>query len=109
MRERWFGLGGLLVLALALAACGGGGGGGSSGSGASGSGGGDKPVAGGTFTVAMAQDAITFDPLRLSDVYSRMVLTQVADPLFDVDKDGKVAGRLVESAENPEPNVHVWK
>jgi len=57
----------------------------------------------------MAADAITFDPLRLSDVYSRMVLTQVADPLFDVDKDGKVAGRLVESAENPEPNVHVWK
>jgi peptide/nickel transport system substrate-binding protein len=92
---------GTLLLAFVLAACGGGDGDG--GSGASG-----QPVYGGTFTVAMARDATTFDTLRSQDVYSAMVIAQVVEPLFEIDAQGNVVGRLVEKSENPQPNVYVW-
>jgi len=68
----------------------------------------DKPVSGGTLNVAMAADVINFDPIKATDVFSGMVMAQVVESLFDVDKDGKIVGRLVEKSENPEPLVHVW-
>lgn len=67
-----------------------------------------QPVKGGTFTVAMARDATTFDTTRQSDVYSAAVLALTVDTLYEVDKDGKVVGRLVEKTENPQPNVYAW-
>jgi peptide/nickel transport system substrate-binding protein len=107
---RWLILSSFALLTLVIMACGGGGersqSGGSPGSGSSAAG---KPVSGGTFTVAMAADVVTFDTTRISDVYSRMVVLQVAEPLFDIDKDGKTVGRLVESSDNSDPNVYVWK
>jgi peptide/nickel transport system substrate-binding protein len=66
-----------------------------------------KPVKGGTLTVAMARDATNFDPLKQSDVYSSSVMNNVVDTLYEIDKDGKVVGRLVEKTENPQPNVYV--
>lgn len=116
MKSKWFALTGAVVLTLALAACGGGGRDetGSSqpaqsgGSPAAQQTGGQKPVKGGTLTIAMARDVTTLDNLKTSDVYSAMVLDNVVETLFEVDKDGKVVGRLVEKSENPQPNVYVW-
>jgi peptide/nickel transport system substrate-binding protein len=66
-----------------------------------------KPVKGGTLTAAMARDAANFDPTRQSDVYSASVMNVVIDTLYEIDKDAKVVGRLVEKTENPSPNVYV--
>jgi peptide/nickel transport system substrate-binding protein len=66
------------------------------------------PVRGGTLTAVMTADPATFDPVRVQDVFGGMVLELVADSLFEVDKDGNVVGRLVETSENPAPNVYVW-
>jgi peptide/nickel transport system substrate-binding protein len=68
---------------------------------------GGKPVRGGTLTVAMPRDAISFDPVRANDAYSGCVMATVLDCLYELDKDGKVVGRLVEKTENPQPNVYV--
>jgi peptide/nickel transport system substrate-binding protein len=103
MKGKLWALVGTLVFAMVLAACGGDDGDGDRDGTATG-----KPVMGGTFTVAMARDATTLDSLRSQDVYSAMVMYQVLESLFDVDKDGRVVGRLVEKSENPQPNVYVW-
>ncbi|HXI19424.1 MAG TPA: ABC transporter substrate-binding protein [Chloroflexota bacterium] len=66
-----------------------------------------KPQKGGTLTMAMARDATNFDPLRQNDVYSAVVLNNVADTLYEIDSKGSVVGRLVEKTENPQPNVYV--
>lgn len=118
MKAKWLALAGALVFTLAFAACGSGGKSetGSSQPAQSGaspaaqqqSGGGAKPVKGGTLTIAMERDSTTFDNLKTSDVYSSMVLDNVVEPLFEVDANGKVVGRLVEKSENPQPNVYVW-
>src|SRR5437868_1655347 len=50
----------------------------------------NKPVMGGTLTAAMSRDATNFDPIAQNDVYSAVVLNQVVDTLYEVDKDGKV-------------------
>lgn len=100
MRGRYWAALGTLLLGFLIAACGGGDSDTGSASG--------KPVMGGTFTVAMARDATTFDTVRQQDVYSAMVIAQVVEPLFEIDKDGQVVGRLVEKSENPQPNVYVW-
>jgi peptide/nickel transport system substrate-binding protein len=55
----------------------------------------------------MSRDAISFDPVRASDVYSSTVMATVLDCLYELDKDGRVVGRLVEKTENPSPNVYV--
>ena len=67
-----------------------------------------KPTKGGTLTAVMPRDAVNFDPIAQNDSYSAAVMNQVVDTLYDVDKDGKAVGRLVEKAENPQPNVYVW-
>src|SRR6266508_4422349 len=67
-----------------------------------------KPVKGGTLTAVMARDATNCDPILQNDVYSAVVLNQVVDTLYDIDKDGKAVGRLIEKTENPSPNVYVW-
>jgi peptide/nickel transport system substrate-binding protein len=67
-----------------------------------------RPVRGGTLTAVMASDPVTFDPVRVQDVASTLVLELVADTLFEVEKDGTIVGRLVERSENPAPNVYVW-
>jgi peptide/nickel transport system substrate-binding protein len=67
-----------------------------------------KPVKGGTLTAAMARDATNFDPKAQNDVYSGVVLSQVVDTLYDIDRDGKAVGRLVEKTDNPSPNIYVW-
>ena len=67
-----------------------------------------KPVKGGTLTIAMERDSTNFDPNRLPDVYSAVVLNNVADTLFELDKNNTVVGRLVEKTENPQPNVYVF-
>jgi peptide/nickel transport system substrate-binding protein len=118
VKPKWLALAGALVFALAFAACGGGdknetgsnqpAQSGASPAAAQQSGGGAKPVRGGTLTIAMARDSTTFDNLKTSDVYSSMVLNNVVESLFEVDKDGKVVGLLVEKSENPQPNVYVW-
>ncbi len=66
-----------------------------------------KPVAGGTLTAAMERDATNFDPIRQSDSYSAVVMNQVLDTLYEVDKDNKVVGRLVEKTEMPQSNIYV--
>jgi peptide/nickel transport system substrate-binding protein len=66
-----------------------------------------KPVQGGTLTAAMSRDATNFDPIFQNDVYSAVVLNQVVDTLYEIDKDGKAVGRLVEKTDNPSPNVYV--
>ncbi len=44
--------------------------------------------------MAMARDATNFDPLRQNDVYSAVVLNNVADTLYEIDSKGSVVGRL---------------
>jgi peptide/nickel transport system substrate-binding protein len=112
VKARWLALAGIAVLTLLFAACGGSQTGTSGGPSTASQGGTPpatgKPVRGGTLTIAMARDVTTFDPLRAQDVYSAMVLDNVADSLFQVDRQGNVVGRLVEKSENPEPNIYVW-
>src|SRR3954452_9073417 len=67
-----------------------------------------KPVKGGTLNAVMARDATNFDPKAQSDAYSSSVMNQVLDTLYEIDKDGKAAGRLIEKTDNPQPNVYVW-
>src|SRR6266536_599657 len=68
----------------------------------------NKPVKGGTLTAVMSRDATNFDPVFQNDVYSAVVLNQVVDTLYELDKEGKAVGRLVEKTDNPSPNVYVW-
>jgi peptide/nickel transport system substrate-binding protein len=67
-----------------------------------------KPVRGGQLTIVMQRDATTFDPTKAQDVYSGEILSLVTDPLFEINDQGQVVGRLVEKTENPEPNVYVF-
>jgi len=67
-----------------------------------------KAVKGGTLNIAMARDATTFDPARNQDVYGGMVISLVGESLYEIDKEGNTAGRIVQKTENPEPNVYVW-
>lgn len=71
-------------------------------------GGGAKAVKGGTLTVAMARDATTFDPKGNQDVYGSTVLSFVAEALYEIDKDANTVPRVIEKAENPEPNIYLW-
>lgn len=66
-------------------------------------------VRGGTLTAVMARDVTNFEPLRSSDVYSSMILSLVAESLYETAPDSKVVGRIAERTENPEPNIYVWK
>lgn len=66
-------------------------------------------VRGGTLTAVIGRDALTFDPLKLSDVTGGMVLNLVGESLYQIDQDTAIAGRLVERTENPEANVYVWR
>jgi peptide/nickel transport system substrate-binding protein len=103
LNSKWFAFFGVAFLAAALIACGGEK---AAAPGAAGDSG--KPVTGGTLTLAMARDATTFDPIASQDVYSAMILNNVVEALFEVDKAGNVVGKLVEKSENPQPNVYVW-
>ncbi len=67
-----------------------------------------RGVRGGTFTLAIARDLTTLDPNRNQDVYGSSVLSLVAEQLFEIDKDARIVPRVMEKAENPEPNVYVW-
>jgi peptide/nickel transport system substrate-binding protein len=122
-RRRFLGAVGLGTTAAAIAAaCGGGGkqqskatGAPSGGTAAAGgkatqapSGAAGKAVRGGTFTVAMARDLTTLDPTKNQDVYGSTVLALVSEGLYEVDKDANTVPRVIEKAENPEPNVYVW-
>jgi peptide/nickel transport system substrate-binding protein len=66
-----------------------------------------RPVRGGTITIAMPRDAVTFDPIRQNDSYSAVVLNMVVDTLYEIDSKNNVVGRLVEKTENPQPNVYI--
>jgi peptide/nickel transport system substrate-binding protein len=77
-------------------------------SGAGGASAANKPLRGGTLTAVMPRDAINFDPKAQNDSYSGVILNQVVDTLYELDKDGKPVGRLIEKSENPQPNVYVW-
>lgn len=67
-----------------------------------------RPVRGGTLTAAMARDPGNFDPLRSNEAFSSVVMANVLDSLFEIDKDGNVVGRLVEKTDNPQPEVYVF-
>jgi peptide/nickel transport system substrate-binding protein len=56
----------------------------------------------------MARDPGNFDPLRSNEAFSSVVMANVLDPLFEIDKEGNVVGRLVERTENPQPEVYVF-
>jgi peptide/nickel transport system substrate-binding protein len=66
-----------------------------------------KAQPGGVVTAAMARDVTTFDSIRSQDVYSAIVMANVCDSLYEVNKEGTITGRLVEKTENPEPNIYV--
>jgi peptide/nickel transport system substrate-binding protein len=66
------------------------------------------PVKGGQLVIATQADPATLDPTRSQDVYSNTVLSLTTDTLFEIDNKAQVVGRLVETTDNPEPNVYVF-
>jgi peptide/nickel transport system substrate-binding protein len=69
---------------------------------------GQKAVRGGTLNVTLERDPTTFDPNRNQDVYGSAVLSMTVESLYDIDKDGNPAGRVIEKIENPQANIYVW-
>src|SRR5688572_10950767 len=63
----------------------------------------NKPVRGGTLTIAMSRDATNFDPIRQNDAFSGAVMNAIVDTLYEIDAKGSVVGRLVEKTDNPSP------
>ncbi len=80
----------LVVVSVAVAGCGGG-------SGASSGGSGEEaaPSKGGTLQIADTSEAITLDPTTAIDNPSIHVLTQIMEPLFKANADGKIEPWLV--------------
>ncbi len=68
---------------------------------------GEKPVRGGTLTAVMSRDPVNLDPLRQTDIFAGVVMNTTLDTLYEIDKNARVVGRLVEKTENPQPNVYV--
>ena len=86
------------ALALLLAACGGGSSSGDSG-GPAGSGGEEgAPAKGGVLTVAQGSEVISLDPQVAVDPVSINVLSQIMEPLYKADADGKIEPWLATGA-----------
>ena len=94
--------GALVAIAILVAGCGGGG----TSSGASGGGNGEtvssgegeaKAKPGGTLTLADYDEPITLDPFMVSDVLSSHAVTQMFEPLFKANVEGKLEPWLAES------------
>lgn len=66
-----------------------------------------QPARGGTLTAVMSRDPVNLDPLRQTDIFAGVVMNTTLDTLYEIDKDARVVGRLVEKTENPQPNVYV--
>jgi peptide/nickel transport system substrate-binding protein len=98
-----------LVAAVGVAGCGGGGttGGGGSG-GSSGSAESDaKAKPGGTLTIADSGEALTLDPTAIVENNSIHVVTQIVEPLFKANMEGKIEPWLAESMK-VSPDHKTW-
>jgi peptide/nickel transport system substrate-binding protein len=70
--------------------------------------GGASGPSGGVLRVALSSDVVTLDPAMFTDTSSGYVSSQIHEPLLAVDFDQKIAPRLAEKWEQPQPNVYVF-
>lgn len=64
---------------------------------------------GGTLTVAIFADPLTFDPHRTGNIQGRTACRAIHDTLLRVDEQGRLAPGLVESWERPDDRTFVLK
>jgi peptide/nickel transport system substrate-binding protein len=64
---------------------------------------------GGTLTVAIFADPLTFDPHLTGNIQGRATCRAIHDTLFRVDAEGRLAPGLVESWERPDDRTFVLK
>ena len=98
-----------LVAAAFVAGCGGGGStGGSAGGGNTGSPESEaKAKPGGTLTIADSGEALTLDPTKIIENNSIHVVTQIVEPLFKANSEGKIEPWLAESM-TASPDHKTW-
>src|SRR5262245_27028902 len=100
-----------LALGVVAAGCGGGGTSGGGGGGNTGnveSGEGEaKAKPGGTLTIADQGEALTLDPTKIIENNSIHVVTQVVEPLFKANAEGKIEPWLAESMK-PSADHKTW-
>jgi peptide/nickel transport system substrate-binding protein len=101
----------LAIGALALVAAGCGGGSGGSGSGGSSGGTASAPKPGGTLQAAMAADVTSLNPAETFENSAIRALSQIIEPLFKADPEGKIepwlAAGLETSADQLTTTVHL--
>jgi peptide/nickel transport system substrate-binding protein len=71
-----------------------------------------KVKTGGTLTIAIARDAVSFDSAKSQDVYSGYIEGLVAEPLFVASPDGKggfvITGNLVDKSDSTDAQNYTW-